>query len=81
MERTRKHLLATALALAAALILAVPALAADGYTEVDTAEELFSALNNKAEAVRLTGNIQVSQSINIDGALELDLNKYWEAHR
>lgn len=76
MERTRKHLLAAALALAAALILAVPALAADGYTEVDTAEELFSALNNKAEAVRLTGNIQVSQSINIDGALELDLNNY-----
>ena len=49
MERTRKHLLATALALAAALILAVPALAADtsedGYTIVSTADELMAELS------------------------------------
>ena len=78
MERTRKHLLAAALALAAALILAVPALAADGYTEVDTAEELIAEIAVGTSQIRFVDDIDMGdtsyEAVRISSALELDLN-------
>ena len=81
MERTRKHLLAAVLALAAALILAVPALAADEYTLVGTADELMTALNSGAEKIRFTKDIDMAalsqtptSNLVITSSLELDLN-------
>ena len=71
MERTRKHLLATALALAAALILAVPALAADtsedGYTIVSTADELMAELSKGTQKIRFGNNIDI-RLLNLSGA-------------
>lgn len=67
MERTRKHLLATALALAAALILAVPALAADtsedGYTIVSTADELMAALSEGTQKIRFGVDIDTTEIV------------------
>lgn len=78
MARTRKHLLAAALALAAALILAVPALAADDYTEVDTAEELIAEIAAGTSQIRFVDDIDMGdtsyEAVRISSALELDLN-------
>ena len=67
MERTRKHLLATALALAAALILAVPALAADtsadGYTIVSTADELMAELSKGTQKIRFGADIDTTEIV------------------
>lgn len=80
MERTRKHLLAAALALAAALILAVPALAADDYTEVDTAEELIAEIAAGTSQIRFVDDIDMGdtsyEAVRISSALELDLGGY-----
>lgn len=78
MARTRKHLLAAALALAAALILAVPALAADDYTEVDTAEELIAEIAAGTSQIRFVDDIDMGdtsyEAVRISSALELNLN-------
>ena len=84
MERTRKHLLAAALALAAVLILAVPALAADtsedGYTIVSTADELMAELSKGTQKIRFGNNIDMGNTsydaVRISSALELDLGGY-----
>ena len=87
MERTRKHLLAAALALAAALILAVPALAADtsedGYTIVSTANELMAELSKGTQKIRFGANIDMSnlstpqtENLVIQSSLDLDLCEY-----
>lgn len=84
MARTRKHLLAAALALAAALILAVPALAADtsedGYTIVSTADELMAELSKGTQKIRFGNNIDMGNTsydaVRISSALELDLGGY-----
>lgn len=84
MARTRKHLLAAALALAAVLILAVPALAADtsedGYTIVSTADELMAELSKGTQKIRFGNNIDMGNTsydaVRISSALELDLGGY-----
>lgn len=74
MERTRKHLLAAALALAAVLILAVPALAADEeFVEVRTETELIAALNDSEKDIVFTEDITTQSMVNI-GSVAINLN-------